>query len=119
MAGLSAISHNLGMLRLDKNLWFALVLPFSLPRVSLALIISLKTSLRETIDFYEYRKKRILSEKDELPKLVQLCVDWARSSGRRSITVKDVEYFLHEINVHILEPTERELYLLVNNEMKN
>ena len=70
-------------------------------------------------DFYEYRKKRILSEKDELPKLVQLCLDWARSSGRRSITVKDVEYFLHEINVHILEPTERELYLLVNNEMKN
>jgi hypothetical protein len=45
-------------------------------------------------------------------------VDWARNSGRKNVTLKDVEYFLLENNIDILDATERELYLGTNNELK-
>jgi hypothetical protein len=69
-------------------------------------------------DFHEYRDKRLEAEKNELPKLIQDCADWARSTGRYNVTIKDVKYFLLEKKIDILEATERALYLSTNNELK-
>ena len=69
-------------------------------------------------DFHEYRDKRLEAEKNELPKLIQSCVVWARNTSRSNVTIKDVKYFLLEEKKDILEATERTLYLSVNNELK-
>jgi len=69
-------------------------------------------------DFYEYMENRIKAEKSELPKLVHSCVEWARKTGSKSITLKDVKFFLLENQVDILEATQRALYLSANYELK-
>ena len=57
-------------------------------------------------------------EKSKLPKLIQACTSWARNTGRNSVTIKDVKYYLLEKKIDILEATERALYLSTNNELK-
>lgn len=69
-------------------------------------------------DFHEWRDKRLQEESQYLPQLVQACVDWARSTGRNSVTIKDVKYFRQEKKLDILEATERALYLSANNELR-
>ncbi len=69
-------------------------------------------------DFHEWRDKRLQMESQYLPQLVQACVDWARSTGRSSVTIKDIKYFRQEKKIDLLEATERALYLSTNNELK-
>ncbi len=69
-------------------------------------------------DFHEWRDERLQKESQYLPQLVQACVEWARSTGRTSVTVNDVKYFRQEKKLDILEATERALYLSANNELK-
>lgn len=69
-------------------------------------------------DFHEWRDKRLQMETQNLPQLTQACVAWARSTGRNSVTIKDVKYFRQEKKIEMLEATERALYLSTNNELK-
>lgn len=69
-------------------------------------------------DFHDWRDKRLQMESQYLPQLTQACVDWARITGRNSVTIKDVKYFRQEKKIDILEATERALYLSANNELK-
>lgn len=75
---------------------------------------------QEIIDreFREWRDKRLQTETQYLPQLVQACVEWARSTGRSSVTIKDIKYFRQEKKIELLEATERALYLSTNNELK-
>ncbi len=70
-------------------------------------------------DFREWRDKRLQMESQHLPKLVQACVEWARSTGRSSVTIKDVKFFRQEKKIELLEATERALYLSTNSELKS
>jgi hypothetical protein len=69
-------------------------------------------------DFHDWRDKRLQTENQYLPQLVQACVDWARNTGRNSVTIKDVKYFRQEKKIELLEATERALYVSTNNELK-
>lgn len=70
-------------------------------------------------DFHDWRDKRLQMESQYLPKLVQACVEWARSTGRSSVTIKDVKFFRQEKKIELLEATERALYLSTNSELKS
>lgn len=69
-------------------------------------------------DFHEWRDKRLQMETQHLPQLTQACVDWALSTGRNKVTVKDIKYFRQEKKIELLEATERALYLSTNNKLK-
>ena len=75
---------------------------------------------QEIIDneFRAYRGEQIEEEKKLLPDLVQSCTEWARNTGRKQVTIKDVKFFIYEKNLDILDATERSLYLTTNNELK-
>lgn len=70
-------------------------------------------------DFHEWRDRRLQMESQYLPKLTQACVEWARSTGRNSVTIKDVKFFRQEKKIELLEATERALYLSTNSELKS
>jgi hypothetical protein len=65
------------------------------------------------------RKRRLQREKDELPSLVGKCVDWARDSGLKKVTRSDVETFLMEKDVDLMQETERALWGMVNLKLKS
>lgn len=69
-------------------------------------------------DFHEWRDKRLQMESQNLPRLTQVCVEWALSTGRNKVTTKDIKYFRQEKKIEMLEATERALYLSTNNELK-
>lgn len=70
-------------------------------------------------DFHEWRDNRLQMESQYLPKLVQACVEWARSTGRSSVTIKDIKFFRQEKKFELLEASERALYLSTNSELKS
>jgi hypothetical protein len=69
-------------------------------------------------DFHEWREQQLQTESELLPQLTKACVEWAITSGRNSVTIKDVKYFRQEKKIQLLEATERALYLSTNNELK-
>ena len=44
-------------------------------------------------------KQKMLREKNEIPSLVDQCVDWARTNGLKNVSKSDVETFLLEKNM--------------------
>jgi len=63
-------------------------------------------------------KEKIMIEREELPSLVDQCVDWARVNGLRSVTKADIETYLLENNLDIMKETQRSLYAMTNTKLK-
>ncbi len=76
--------------------------------------VQLKVQKAESLAEKEIRKK----EKEELPSLVNQCVDWARTNGLRRLTVADVETYILEKNLGILQETKRAIYAMANLKLK-
>jgi hypothetical protein len=66
----------------------------------------------------EKNKEKIMLEREELPSLVDQCVDWARVNGLRSVTKADIETYLLENNLDIMKETQRSLYAMTNTKLK-
>jgi hypothetical protein len=64
------------------------------------------------------KKERLGSEKEELPSLVSQCVDWAIINGLKRLTVADVDTYILEKNLDILQETKRALYAMANLKLK-
>ena len=61
---------------------------------------------------------RLEREKEELPSLIERCIDWAITNGFKRVTKADVEAFLLENELDILPETRRSLYVMTNARIK-
>jgi hypothetical protein len=64
------------------------------------------------------RKERLAKEKEELPTLVSQCVDYARINGLKKLTRADVDTYILEKDLDILQETERAIYAMANFKLK-
>jgi len=67
----------------------------------------------------EKRKQKILKEKNEIPSLVDQCVDWARANGLRNVSKADIETFLLEKEYDLTKETQKAVYSLSNTRLKS
>lgn len=65
------------------------------------------------------RQERVLLERQEIPSLVDQCLDWARANGLSRLTKSDCESFLIEYDLEILKETKDRLYSLANTRLKS
>lgn len=65
------------------------------------------------------KKQRLSEEKEELPSLVNQCVDWARLNSLNRLTLSDVDTYVMEKNLDILKETKRALYAMANVKLKS
>jgi hypothetical protein len=65
------------------------------------------------------KKKRLSEEKEELPSLVSQCVDWARINGLKRLTLADVDTFIMEKDLDVLNETKRAIYAMGNVRLKS
>jgi hypothetical protein len=63
-------------------------------------------------------KERFVKEKEELPSLVSQCVDWARINGLKRLTHADVDTYILEKELDILQETKRAIYSMSNLKLK-
>jgi len=66
----------------------------------------------------EKNKEKIIIEREELPSLVDQCVDWARVNGLKSVTKADIQTFLLEKKLDIMKETQNSLYAITNTKLK-
>jgi len=64
------------------------------------------------------KRARLADEKEELSSLVCKCVDWARVSGLKRLSLSDVDTFILEKDIDILKETKKALYSTANVKMK-
>lgn len=69
--------------------------------------------------FKKEHQQKVLEEKNELPNLVDLCVDWSRANGLKTLRKSDLETFLMEKEYEITEETKRALYSIANTKLKS
>lgn len=88
--------------------------------------IRLKIEKARTLARAEIRKRietehkiRLEREKEELPSLLNRCVDWAITMGMKRVTVADVDAFILENEFDILKETRRALYAMTNVKLKS
>lgn len=81
--------------------------------------IELKIEKAEKLAQRALDNEKINKEKNMLPSLIDLCVDWAKDRGLGRVTKTDIEVFLISQNTKILPQTQRELYLQVNVKLKS
>jgi len=65
------------------------------------------------------KKKRLAREKEELPSLVSQCLDWARMNNLRRLTLADVDTFVMEKELVLLNETKRSMYAIANVKLKS
>jgi len=65
------------------------------------------------------KKKRLSEEKEELPSLVGQCVDWARINTLKRLTLADVDTFIMEKELDLLNETKRAMYAMANVKLKS
>jgi hypothetical protein len=65
------------------------------------------------------RKERLGKEKEEFPSLVSQCVDWARINGLKRLTLSDLDTYILEKDLDILQETKRALYSMANLKLKS
>jgi len=65
------------------------------------------------------KKKRLAEEKEELPSLVSQCIDWARINSLKRLTLADVDAFIMEKELDLLNETERAMYAMANVKLKS
>lgn len=66
----------------------------------------------------EIEREQLAREKDGLPSLISRCVDWAKENGLKSVRQSDIEAFLLEKEIEIMQPTKRSLYAMTNVALK-
>jgi hypothetical protein len=67
----------------------------------------------------EKKKKRLAEEKAELPSLVGQCLDWARLNNLKRLTLADVDTFIMEKELDLLNETKRAIYAKANVKLKS
>lgn len=67
----------------------------------------------------EKKKARLSQERDGLPDIVGQCVDWARTSGLKRLSLSDVDTFTLEKDIDILKETKKSLYSMANVKLKS
>jgi hypothetical protein len=67
----------------------------------------------------EIKRMQLEKEEEQLPKMVEACVEWAKKKGLKKVTKQDVELFLLEGKIEILSETNRTLYLKANDLLKS
>jgi hypothetical protein len=65
------------------------------------------------------RKRVLQEEKDELPSLVDKCVEWAGINNLNKVTFADVDAFLLDKDLRLLGETKRALYSMANVKLKS
>ena len=65
------------------------------------------------------RKGRLRKEKEELPSLVSRCVDFARMNGLKKLRVSDVDSFITEKDLDLMDETKRAIYANANVKLKS
>jgi hypothetical protein len=90
---------------------------FNLP-TNIALKIDKARILADNAIKKEHQQK-VTEEKSELPNLVDLCVDWSRANGLKTLRKSDLETFLMEKEYEITEETKRALYSIANTKLKS
>jgi hypothetical protein len=60
----------------------------------------------------------VKKEKEELPKIVEECVKWAKENGFNKLTRSNLDAFLLEKSMSFSNPTHDALYIKVNFELK-
>lgn len=65
------------------------------------------------------KKKRLAEEKEELPSLVSQRVDWARLNSLKRLTLADVDTFILEKELDLLNETKRAVYTMGNVKLKS
>lgn len=71
-----------------------------------------------TAEKQEIEREQLAREKDGLPSLISRCVDWAKENGLKSVRQSDIEAFLLEKEIEIMQPTKRSLYAMTNVALK-
>jgi len=64
------------------------------------------------------KDEKLEKENSELPSLVGRCVDWAKANGLKRLTVADVDAYILERKLDILNETRRAIYAKANVELK-
>ena len=85
-------------------------------KVERANILAQKEILKEA---EMQKKERLEKEKEELPSLVSQSIDWARTKGLKRLTVADIDAYIMERNLDLLNETRRALYAMANVELKS
>jgi hypothetical protein len=67
----------------------------------------------------EKHKQKILKEKKEIPNVVDQCVDWARTTGLKTVSKSDIETFVIEKQYELTKETQKSVYALVNTKLKS
>jgi hypothetical protein len=80
-----------------------------------------KDDLQNILDEYDSQKKkrRLTEEKEELPSLVSQCVDWARVNSLKRLTLADVDTFVMEKELDLLNEIKRAMYAMTNVKLKS
>lgn len=65
------------------------------------------------------KKKRLTEEKEELPSIVNQCVDWARINSLKRLTLADIDTFIMEKELDLLNETKRAMYAMANVKLKS
>lgn len=63
-------------------------------------------------------EERMLQERQEVPSLVDQCMDWARANSLSRLTKSDCESFLIEYDLDVLKETKDRLYAIANTKLK-
>ncbi len=63
-------------------------------------------------------EKQTKEERETLPKLVEECVEWAKTNGLKKVTHNDLDYFLLQRDVSLSWSSRRALYTEVNFKLK-
>jgi hypothetical protein len=64
------------------------------------------------------KKKRLMEEKEEISSLVSQVIDWARINGLKRLSLTDVDTYILERDLDILNETKRALYAMANLKLK-
>lgn len=68
-------------------------------------------------EYEEYIAKQTEKEKSILPEIINDFVDWARNFNKKSVTLKDVEYYLEQKDLTLMKSSTRALYLETNSKL--
>jgi hypothetical protein len=74
---------------------------------------------KKRIEEEAQRKERLGKEKEELSSLVSQCVDWARINGLKRLTSADVDTYILEKDLDLLQETKRAMYAMANVKLKS
>jgi hypothetical protein len=64
-------------------------------------------------------QKKLEIERAELPQLVEKCTQWAKERGITKLVLADVDTFLLEKSIQVLQPTRRAIYATTNTNLKS